>query len=195
MQKIWFKVFLKIFSCLLWQFYLHLVILVIFCFLEVFWYDQYFVDFNLIFSLSNLLHTFSVVGVFQQSLLYCFTHLKVVYTSVNWWFLTGLWVTASLFKSPGLFLVFCPISIMPQFGLSPLVLLFPKKLMKMHKALHPRDDTDRLYVSKKEGRGRVSIQDSVDASIQWHKDYINKRRGRLITTIRNNTNNTSINVT
>ena len=35
----------------------------------------------------------------------------------------------------------------------------------MHKALHPRDDTDRLYVSRKEG-GRVlaSIQDIVDVS-------------------------------
>ena len=35
--------------------------------------------------------------------------------------------------------------------------------MTMHKALHPRDDTDRLYVSRKEGGGVVaSIQDSVD---------------------------------
>ena len=33
----------------------------------------------------------------------------------------------------------------------------------MHKALYPRDDTDRLYVSRKEGGGvLVSIQDSVD---------------------------------
>ena len=26
-----------------------------------------------------------------------------------------------------------------------------RKLMTMHKALHPRDDVDRLYVSRKEG--------------------------------------------
>ena len=33
----------------------------------------------------------------------------------------------------------------------------------MHKALHPTDDSDRLYVSRKEGGGvLVSIQDSVD---------------------------------
>ena len=39
-----------------------------------------------------------------------------------------------------------------------------RKLMTMHKALHPRDDIDRLYVSKKErGRGLTSIEDSVDA--------------------------------
>ena len=33
-----------------------------------------------------------------------------------------------------------------------------RKLMTMHKALHPRDDVDRLYVSRKEGgRGLASI--------------------------------------
>ena len=40
-----------------------------------------------------------------------------------------------------------------------------RKLMTMHKALHPRDDVDRLYVSRKErGRGLASIEDTVDAS-------------------------------
>ena len=33
----------------------------------------------------------------------------------------------------------------------------------MHKALHPTDDADRLYVSRKEGGGELAnIQDSVD---------------------------------
>ena len=42
-----------------------------------------------------------------------------------------------------------------------------RKLMTIHKALHPRDDVDRLYVSRKEvGRGLASIENSVDASIQ-----------------------------
>ena len=42
-----------------------------------------------------------------------------------------------------------------------------RKLMTMHKALHPRDDIDRLYVSRKEGgRELTSIEDSVDASIR-----------------------------
>ncbi len=37
----------------------------------------------------------------------------------------------------------------------------------MHKALHPRDDVDRLYVSRKEGgRGLANTEDSVDASTQ-----------------------------
>ena len=46
-----------------------------------------------------------------------------------------------------------------------------RKLMTMHKALHPRDDVDRLYVSRKEGgRGLASIEDNVDASIQRLED-------------------------
>ena len=61
----------------------------------------------------------------------------------------------------------------------------------MHKALYPRYDIDRLYVSRKEGgRGLASIEDSVDASIQRLEDNIEKHRGELITTIRNDTDNT-----
>ncbi len=61
----------------------------------------------------------------------------------------------------------------------------------MQKALHPRDDVDRLYVSRKErGRGLASIEDSVDASIQRLKDYIEKHERGLITAIRNDTDNT-----
>ena len=72
-----------------------------------------------------------------------------------------------------------------------------RKLMKIPKALHIRDDdVDRLYVSRKEGRrGLVSIQDSVSASIQRLEDYMKKRGGRLITVTRNNTDNISINRT
>ena len=61
----------------------------------------------------------------------------------------------------------------------------------MHKALHHRDDVDRLYVSRKEGgRGLASIEDTVDASIQRLADYIEKHERGLITTIRNDTDNT-----
>ena len=59
--------------------------------------------------------------------------------------------------------------------------------MTMHKALDPRDDVDRLYVSRKEGgRGLVSIEES----IQRLKDYIQKHDGGLLPTIRNDTDNT-----
>ena len=67
--------------------------------------------------------------------------------------------------------------------------------MTMHKALHPRDDVNRLYVSRKEKRkGFTSTEDSVDASIRL-EDYIEKRGGRLITTTRNDTDNMRINRT
>ena len=63
--------------------------------------------------------------------------------------------------------------------------------MTMHKALHLRDDIDRLYVSRKEeGRGHANIKDSIEASIKWLKDYTEKHSGGLITAIRNDTNNT-----
>ena len=46
-----------------------------------------------------------------------------------------------------------------------------RKLVTMHKVLHPRDDVDRLYVSRKEGRrGLASIEDRVNASIQRLED-------------------------
>ena len=54
-----------------------------------------------------------------------FTHSRVFHTSVCWWFLTGVWVTASLLKSLGLFIVFRPILIILLFGWSPPILLFP----------------------------------------------------------------------
>ena len=64
--------------------------------------------------------------------------------------------------------------------------------MTMHKALHPRDDVDRLYASRKEGgREFASIEDTVDASIQRLEDYIEKHKRGLITTIRNDTDNTT----
>ena len=66
-----------------------------------------------------------------------------------------------------------------------------RKLMTMHKALHSKDDVDRLYVSRKEGgRGLASIEDSVDASIQRFDDNIEKHEAGLIIAIKNGTDNT-----
>ena len=65
--------------------------------------------------------------------------------------------------------------------------------MAMHKALHPRDDVDGLYVLRKAGgRGVTSIEDSVDTSIQL-ENYTEKNEGGLITATRNNTDNTKAN--
>ena len=41
---------------------------------------------------------------------YYYYFFWVFHTSVSWWFFTGVWVTASLFKFPGHFSVFWPIS-------------------------------------------------------------------------------------
>ena len=53
-----------------------------------------------------------------------FTYLRVFHTSVRWWFFAGVWVTASLLKSPGLFSVSWPI-LMLLFGWSSLVRQLP----------------------------------------------------------------------
>ena len=59
--------------------------------------------------------------------------------------------------------------------------------MTMYKVLHPKDDVDRLNVSRKEGgRGFASV----DASIQRLEVYIQKHDGGLITAIRNDTDKT-----
>ena len=64
----------------------------------------------------------------------------------------------------------------------------------MHKLLHPRDDIDRSYESRKGGgRGLASIEHNFDGSIQLLKDYIEKQEGGLITPIRNDTDNTKTN--
>ena len=64
----------------------------------------------------------------------------------------------------------------------------------MQKALHPRDDVDRLYVSRKdEGRGLNSNEDSVDASMQRLEDCIENHKEGLIIVIRNNTDNAKTN--
>ena len=57
---------------------------------------------------------------------YCYYLLiRVFHISVSWWYFNGDWVTASLLKSPGLFSVFWPFSIMLLFGWSPLGRQFP----------------------------------------------------------------------
>ena len=65
-----------------------------------------------------------------------------------------------------------------------------RTIMTMHKALHPRDDIDRIYVSTKEGGRRLAcFEDSVDTSIQRLEDYIEKYEGGLITANKNDTDN------
>ena len=65
-----------------------------------------------------------------------------------------------------------------------------RKLMTMNKALHPRDDVDRLYMSRRDGGSGLA---SVDASIQRFEDYIGKHDEGLFTAIINDTDNTKDN--
>ena len=68
-----------------------------------------------------------------------------------------------------------------------------RKVMTMCKALHPRDDINRLYESgKEEGRGSASIKNSIDTSIR-RLEYYKKKQKRLIEATRNNSNNRRIN--
>ena len=52
----------------------------------------------------------------------------------------------------------------------------------MHKALHPRDDKDRLHVPIKEERKELTrTEDCEDTSIQVLEDNIKRNKERLIT--------------
>ena len=71
-----------------------------------------------------------------------------------------------------------------------------RKLINIHKVLHPSDNFDSSYVSWKEGgRNLARIEDSFDASIKRFVDYIEKFGGRPIAATRKHTDNTIINRT
>ena len=53
--------------------------------------------------------------------------------------------------------------------------------MVIHEASDLRDGIDRIYVSRIRERGFVSIEDCVDVFIQGLKEYIKKRKERIIT--------------
>ena len=57
--------------------------------------------------------------------------IRAFHISVSRWFFTGVWVTASLLKSSGFFLVFWPFSIMLLFGWSLLVRQLPSPLVPL----------------------------------------------------------------
>ena len=50
-----------------------------------------------------------------------------------------------------------------------------RKLITMHKSLHPRDDKERLYMSRKEG-GVTRIENTVDTSIRRLEVNIKKQK-------------------
>ena len=68
-----------------------------------------------------------IYHLFIWSTYYCYYYslIRAFHISFCRWFFTGVWVTASLLKSPGLFLVFCQFSTMLSFRWPPLVLQLP----------------------------------------------------------------------
>ena len=66
------------------------------------------------------------------------------------------------------------------------------KLTTMQKALHPRDDTDILYVSRRGGgKGLISIEDCIGLSIQGLKNDNKKSKEKLIKATNNSIGNIS----
>ena len=57
------------------------------------------------------------------------------------------------------------------------------KLITTNEALHPRDDIDRLYVSRKEAkrRGLTRIEDCLEEAIKELKGNIKRAKERQIT--------------
>ena len=68
---------------------------------------------SIVFQFSSMVHVI-IIYSFES-----FSH------QVCRWFLTGVWVTTILFKSPGFFLVFWSILIIQSFGQSSLIHIFP----------------------------------------------------------------------
>ena len=67
-----------------------------------------------------------------------------------------------------------------------------RKLITLHKALHPRYDTDCKYQEKKEEEDSPALK--IAYIYQRLEDYIRKNKGRLII-VNRCTNNTRINRT
>ena len=65
----------------------------------------------LVWSIFNIIIIIIVISISSSSISSSSLLIwEFFYISVSWWFSTGVWVTANLLKSPGLFLVFWPIS-------------------------------------------------------------------------------------
>ena len=64
-----------------------------------------------------------------------------------------------------------------------------RKVMMMPKALHQKDDRDRLYVSSKEGKGLASIEDCANATTKEYNEYTKKCKESPIKASRNKKGN------
>ena len=71
------------------------------------------------------LHVSKNIFSAKSTYYYNYSLIRAFHISVSRWFFTGVWVTASFLKSPGLFSAFWPFSIMLSFEWSPLVRQLP----------------------------------------------------------------------
>ena len=56
-----------------------------------------------------------------------------------------------------------------------------RKLMTMHKALHPKSNVDRLYISRNEGdRGLLSVEDTIETSKIGLERYVQESKEQLL---------------
>ena len=69
-------------------------------------------------TLALLLMELFCTAINKYSIIIIIYSFRVFDISVSWWFFTGVWVTASLLKSPGLVSGFWPFSAMLSFGYS-----------------------------------------------------------------------------
>ena len=94
-------------------------------------FDQFFlclrvsVLFNHLYFLSSFTSYYYYYYYYYYCRCCCFIPLSIFLTNISWWFSTGVWVTAILLKSPGLFAVLWPISIMLLSKWSPHIVLYP----------------------------------------------------------------------
>ena len=92
---------------------------------------QIFFLFSFFFFLLIIIRAGVLAEIRWYYYYYYYSLIRAFHISVSRWFFTGVWVTASLLKSPGLFPVFWPFSIMLSFGWSLLVRQLPSPLVPL----------------------------------------------------------------
>ena len=55
-----------------------------------------------------------------------------------------------------------------------------RRLFTIYGAMHLKSDVDRLYISRKRGRGLISIEDCVELAIRGLEIYVHESEERLI---------------
>ena len=87
------------------------------CFFNSLARSRYFSFFSHSFSFilwsTGTVKSINLQVLFLLFIIYSF---RIFHISVSWWFFTGVWVTASLLKSPGLVSEFLPFLAMLSFG-------------------------------------------------------------------------------